>query len=91
MHEIQENDRVITQFEDIKAEATRHFSDLFTAQPVTEDVDLLNLIPSAVKNIDNESLKQPITMEEIKLVVDSMEEDRAPGPDGYNVNFIKIC
>ena len=30
-------------------------------------------------------------MEEIKLAVDSMEEDRAPGPDGYNVNFIKIC
>ena len=29
-------------------------------------------------------------MEEIRQAVDSMEEDRAPGPDGYNVNFIKI-
>ena len=60
------------------------------AQTITEDDDLLQLIPSAINYKDNESLKQPITMEEIKLAVDSMEEDRAPGPDGYNVNFIKI-
>ena len=30
-------------------------------------------------------------MEEIKEVVDDMEDDRAPGPDGYNANFIKAC
>ena len=91
MHEIQAHDRLITKFEEIKEEASRHFKDLFMAQPVIEDVDLLQLIPSAINYNDNESLKQSITMEEIKLVVDSMEEDRAPGPDGYNVNFIKIC
>ena len=32
-----------------------------------------------------------VTMEEIKEAVDAMENDRAPGPDGYNVNFIKAC
>ena len=30
-------------------------------------------------------------MEEIKDVVDDMEDDKAPGPDGFNVNFIKVC
>ena len=61
------------------------------AQPVIEDVDLLNLVPNAVKIKDNDFLKQPITMDEIKKVVDGMEDDRAPGPDGYNANFIKLC
>ena len=36
-------------------------------------------------------MKELITLEEIKNVVDGMEDDRAPGPDGYNVNFIKLC
>src|SRR5713101_7275790 len=26
-----------------------------------------------------------------KMVVDGMEDDRAPAPDGYNANFIKLC
>ena len=32
-----------------------------------------------------------IKNEEIKDVVDDMEDDKAPGPDGFNVNFIKVC
>ena len=30
-------------------------------------------------------------MEEIKDVIDDMEDDKAPSPDGFNVNFIKAC
>ena len=91
MLEIQAQDRLISNFEDIKTEATRHFSDLFNAQPIIEDVELLNLVPNTIKNNDNEILIQIITMDEIKKVVDGMEDDRAPGPDGYNANFIKLC
>ena len=32
-----------------------------------------------------------ITLEEIKKAVNGMEDNRAPSPDGYNANFIKIC
>ena len=91
VHEIHASDKVITQFEEIKVEATYHFSDLFMAQPLMEDIDLLNLIPSAVTDNDNGNLKEPVTLTEVKNAVDNMEEDRAPGPDGFNVNFIKIC
>jgi len=59
--------------------------------PITEDVELLNLVPRAIKNSDNDTLKQRITLDEIKKVVDGMEDNRAPGSDGYNANFIKIC
>ena len=32
-----------------------------------------------------------ITLDKIKKAVDGMEDDRAPGLNGYNANFIKIC
>ena len=72
-------------------EASRHFSDLFIAQPNVEDAELMRLIPNAIKNSDNKSLNQSIMMDEIKRAVDGMEDDRAPGPDGFNANFIKLC
>ena len=83
MLEIQSQDRLISNFEDIKMEASMHFSDLFNAQPIVEDIELMSLIPNAIKNSD-EALTQSITMDEIKMVVDGMEDDRALGPDGYN-------
>ena len=70
---------------------TRHFNELFNAQPVVEDNELLNLVPNAIKNSDNEALTQSITLDEIKMVVDGMEDDKSPGSDGYNANFIKLC
>ena len=91
MLEIQSQDKLISNFEDIKTEAIKHFSELFNAQPIVEDNELLNLVPNAIKNNDNEILIQSITMDEIKKVVDGMEDDRAPGPYGYNANFIKLC
>ena len=68
-----------------------HFSEMFNAQQIVEDNKLLNLVPNAIKNSDNEVLIQSITLDEIKKAVDGMEDDRAPSPDGYNANFIKIC
>ena len=88
--EIQVNDRVISKFDEIKAEATNYFSDLFTDQPTPNDAQLLNLVPRSVKSKDNDNMNRIITLEEIKEAVDIMEEDIAPGPDGYNVNFISI-
>ena len=56
-----------------------------------EDNDLLNLVPNAINNTDNEALTQNIMLEEINLTIDGMEDDRAPGSDGYNATFIKLC
>ena len=30
-------------------------------------------------------------MDELKAVVDDMKDDKVPGPDGFNANFIKVC
>ena len=91
MLKIHAYDRVINNFEDIKSKASKHFGELFTAQPIIDDAELLDLVPRLVKNNDNATLNHKITLEEIKEAVDDMEDDRAPGLDRYNINFIKVC
>ena len=89
--EIRSHDRVINNFDDIKFKASKHFKELYTTQPVIEDVELLDLVPNAIKSKDNDTLKRVITLDEIKKAVDSMEDDRAPGLDGFMVQFYLIC
>ena len=91
MQEIHTQDCIINNHEEIKEEATRHFNALFSAQPVLDDADLMRLIPNDTTVNENESLMQAITMEEIKRTVDSMKDDRALGPDGFNATFVKLC
>ena len=91
VREIQVNDKIINQFEEIKTEATKYFSELFKEQPVTSDAQLLSLVPTSITRRNNDRLTQAITLEEVKETVDNMEEDRSPGPDGYNVNFVTLC
>lgn len=40
---------------------------------------------------DNEQLTRPFTEEEVKNAIFSMEENSAPGPDGFSVTFYKKC
>ena len=91
MHEIQVQGTLLTNFEDVKIEATRHFNELFKDQPTEDDSDLINLVPQAINNSQNDELTHNVTLEEIKQAIDGMEDDRAPGPDGYNATFIKLC
>lgn len=42
-------------------------------------------------SLDNrKSLDQPITKEEIKKAVGSMQNSKCPGPDGYSIEFYKV-
>ena len=34
---------------------------------------------------------QRITIEEIKSVMEDMEDDKVQGPNEFNANFIKVC
>ena len=92
MNEIHVHNNVIQDFGDIKVKASRHFSEIYTADPINNsENDLMELVPRIVKRKDNERLTQRVMMEEIKDVVYDMEDDKAPGPDGFNANFIKVC
>ena len=51
----------------------------------------MDLVPKLVKIKDNNSRMQRITIDDLKTVVEDMEEDKAPGPDKFNARFIKVC
>ena len=90
--EIHAEDQVFHDFEDIKSEATCHFKEIYSAEENNYfDSMLLDLVPKIVKTKHNHKLTKKISMEELKEVVDEMKDDKAPGPDGFNATFIKIC
>ena len=48
-------------------------------------------IPRLVFREDNFNLNKPVTEEEVNEVLKEMQNGKAPGPDGFNVDFIKAC
>eukprot|EP00253_Pinus_taeda_P003654 PITA_03654 len=48
-------------------------------------------IPKLVSREDNVNLNKPVTEEEISEFINDMQNGKAPGPDGFNVDFFKAC
>jgi hypothetical protein len=48
-------------------------------------------IPKLVSREDNFNLNRPVTEEEVSEVLKEMQNGKAPGPDGFNVDFFKAC
>lgn len=48
-------------------------------------------IPKLVTRKDNYNLNRPVTEEEVNVVIKEMHKGKAPGPDGFNVDFSKTC
>lgn len=53
--------------------------------------DLTRHIPKLVSREDNFNLNRPVTEEEISEVLKEMNNGKAPGPDGFNVEYFKAC
>ena len=65
---------------------SEYFSKLFTATEV-EWQEVVSYIPSTITSIQNDTLLQPITVEEVKWALFQMNPDKAPGPDGMTPGF----
>lgn len=52
---------------------------------------LKNISLEQLLNIKSWSLEDAFTAEEIKNVVFNGDEDKSPGPDGFNLEFMKNC
>jgi len=48
-------------------------------------------IPKLVSREDNFNLHRPVSEEEVSEVLKEMQNGKAPGPDGFNVDFFKAC
>ena len=91
VQEIHTLGQVIQDFDEIKMEATRHFKSIYTAETdnTLPNAAIMELVPRLIKSKDNNALMQRITLEELKVVLENMEEDKAPGPHGFNAKFVK--
>ena len=52
---------------------------------------ILDHIPSLVSAHSNALLMHPVSLEEVKSVVEGMSPDKAPGPDGFTAWFLISC
>eukprot|EP00253_Pinus_taeda_P014528 PITA_14528 len=53
--------------------------------------ELLKAIPKSINSDQNWALCREITLGEVEEAVNSMRNDKAPGPDGFTINFYKAC
>ncbi|KAG7585320.1 Reverse transcriptase domain [Arabidopsis thaliana x Arabidopsis arenosa] len=83
----------ITEISDIKSEAVSHFQQFLQARPANieevHDDYLADLLSFRCSATTAASLVREINAEEIKSVLFSMPSSKAPGPDGYPVEFYK--
>lgn len=48
-------------------------------------------IPKLVTREENHNLNRPVSEDEVKEVINEMQNGKAPGPNGFNVDFFKAC
>eukprot|EP00253_Pinus_taeda_P010319 PITA_10319 len=89
-----ETGEMLKNHNEISARLTDHFK-LIAQEPHInkENVikDLTEAIPRIIIADQNWALCRKITMEEIEEAIRSMPNDKAPGSDGFTINFYKAC
>lgn len=76
----------------LKETTHSHFKSLFTKEGGSQQRDnILDIIPCLVTIQMNQNLKALVTRKEIKCALHDMNADKAPGPDGFTICFIKSC
>lgn len=87
---IEADGKVLKDQEEIKNAAHNHFKALLTAAPHQIDsADFLSTIERKLTENHNRELEQDPTEEEIRVATFSMQQDKAPGPDGFTVAFYR--
>eukprot|EP00253_Pinus_taeda_P010247 PITA_10247 len=86
--EIEVEGKELSDQEEIKEATYNHFKSLLSIAPQQMDnLDFLSAVESKISDSQNKELDQDITEEEIRAATFSMQQDKAPGPDGFTVAF----
>lgn len=78
--------------QEMSRESLQFFQSLFREDSQGETVEenqVLDCIPSRVSREMNEKLLSPILLEELAKIVFHMRKGKAPGPDGFPVEFFQ--
>jgi hypothetical protein len=74
----------------IKEEVVNYFKHFFKAKErnnINDLVRITSLYPRMVDEEEAESLFKPVTLEELKSVLENFKKERSPGPDGWTTEF----
>eukprot|EP00253_Pinus_taeda_P008568 PITA_08568 len=85
---------ILRNHKDISDLLSNHFSNIAREPNVNREAaiqEITNAIPNSITGEQNWSLRKRITMEEVEEAVRSMPNDKAPGLDGFTINFYKVC
>lgn len=88
------NDRgeQLSSSQEISNEAVQYFASLFKEEErrsVDEEIQVLLCIPSLVSREMNEHLMSDISLDELEGIVFQMKKGKAPGPDGFPIEFFQ--
>lgn len=86
--------KLLNTHEDIEAVLVQHFRSIAEETILARAhfiEDLTRYIPKLVTREDNFNLNRPVTEDEVSEVIKEMKNGKAPGPDGFNVEFFKAC
>jgi len=88
------NGESVKNHHDISELLSAHFSSIAQEPQINRGEairELLKAIPKVVTSEQNWALSREITLEEVEEAVRSVPNDKAPGPDGFTINFYKAC
>jgi hypothetical protein len=89
---LEQEDGIIVGDNELKRYITSYYKNLF-GQPMESNISLdesrIDDIPHVTEN-ENEILTSPFTMDEIKEAMFQMEHNKAPGPDGFPIEFYQV-
>lgn len=93
---IKKDDQVITSSKGINEVFKSFYQDLYTSSGIINEADIDKFfsgldLPTLTTD-QKERLDAPITEEEIKAAISSMENGRSPGMDGFPIEYYKkVC
>ncbi|GJZ89174.1 hypothetical protein Tco_0660956, partial [Tanacetum coccineum] len=77
---------------DVKKQLVKHFMNVLGSREMVAPIhEPTTLFVNKLSLVDVELMVKPISLEEIKDVLFSMNDDKAPGPDGYSAKFFKAA
>jgi hypothetical protein len=89
IHSLDQEEGEIKGQSDLMKYITNFYKQLFGPPPPENDFTLNLEGIAMLSEAEKERLIRPIEMEELKKVVFGMENNKAPGPDGFPVEFYK--
>eukprot|EP00253_Pinus_taeda_P001472 PITA_01472 len=85
---------ILKNHNEISALLSDHFKSISQEPHINREKaikELMEAIPKIITADQNWALCREISMEETEEAIRSMPNDKAPGPDGFTINFYKSC